>query len=41
VDNIKIDLREIGWAGIDWINLVQERDQWRVPMNMVKNLQVP
>jgi hypothetical protein len=28
VDNIKIDLREIGWDGMDWIDLVQDRDQW-------------
>jgi hypothetical protein len=41
VDNIKIDLREIGWDGMDWINLVQDRDQWRALVNMVMNLQVP
>jgi hypothetical protein len=29
VDNIKMDLREIGWGGMDWIDLAQERDQWR------------
>ncbi|PNF15431.1 hypothetical protein B7P43_G18451 [Cryptotermes secundus] len=29
VDNIKMDLREIGWDGIDWIDLAQDRDQWR------------
>jgi hypothetical protein len=28
VDNIKIDLREIGWDGMDWIDLAQDRDQW-------------
>jgi hypothetical protein len=28
VDNIKIDLGEIGWVGMDWIDLVQDRDQW-------------
>jgi hypothetical protein len=28
VDNIKMDLREIGWDGMDWINLAQDRDQW-------------
>jgi hypothetical protein len=28
VDNTKIDLREIGWDGMDWINLAQDRDQW-------------
>jgi hypothetical protein len=41
VDNIKIDLREVGWDGIDWIDLVQDRDQWRALMNTVMNLQVP
>jgi hypothetical protein len=30
VDNIKMDLREIGWSCIDWIHLAQDRDQWRV-----------
>jgi hypothetical protein len=29
VDNIKMDLREIGWDGMDWIELAQDRDQWR------------
>jgi hypothetical protein len=29
VDNIKMDLREIGWNGMDWIELAQDRDQWR------------
>jgi hypothetical protein len=29
VDSIKIDLREIGWDGMDWIDLAQDRDQWR------------
>jgi hypothetical protein len=28
-DNIKMDLREIGWGGMDWIDLAQDRDQWR------------
>jgi hypothetical protein len=40
VDNIKID-REIGWGGMDWIYLAQERDQWRGLVNTVKNLRVP
>jgi hypothetical protein len=40
VDNIKIDLREIGWAGMDWIDLGQDRDQWRAPVNTVMNLWV-
>jgi hypothetical protein len=29
VDNIKMDSREIGWSGMDWIDLAQDRDQWR------------
>jgi hypothetical protein len=41
VDNIKRDLREIGWDGIDWIELVQDRDQWRALVNTVMNLRVP
>jgi hypothetical protein len=41
VDNIKIDFREIGWDGMAWIDLVQDRDQWRALVNMVMNLQVP
>jgi hypothetical protein len=35
VDNIKMDLREIARGGIDWIDLAQDRDQWRALMNMV------
>jgi hypothetical protein len=35
VDNIKIDLREIGWDGTDWIDLAQDRDQWRALVNTV------
>jgi hypothetical protein len=41
VDNIKVDLREIGWDGVDWIDLAQDKDQWRALMNMVMNLRVP
>jgi hypothetical protein len=41
VDNIKIDLREIEWDGGDWINLAQDRDQWRALVNAVMNLRVP
>jgi hypothetical protein len=41
VDNIKIDLREIGWDGMDWIDLAQDRDQRRALMNTVMNLLVP
>jgi hypothetical protein len=41
VDNIKMDLREMGWGGMDWIDLAQERDQWRALVNTVMNLRVP
>jgi hypothetical protein len=41
VDNIKIDLRDIGCAGMDWIDLAQNRDQWRALVNTVMNLRVP
>jgi hypothetical protein len=41
VDNSKIDLREIRWGGMDWIDLAQERDQWRALVNTVMNLRVP
>jgi hypothetical protein len=41
VDNIKIDLRAIGWDGVDWIDLVQDRDQCRALVNTVMNLRVP
>jgi hypothetical protein len=41
VDNIKIDLREIGWDGVNWIDLVHSRDQWRALANMVMNFRVP
>jgi hypothetical protein len=40
-DNIKINLREMGWGGMDSINLVQNRSQWRVLVNSVMNLLVP
>jgi hypothetical protein len=40
VDNIKIDLRETGWGDMDWMDLAQDRDQWRTLANMEMNLQV-
>jgi hypothetical protein len=40
VDNIKINLREIGWYGIDWIVVAEARDQWRAFANTVMNLRV-
>jgi hypothetical protein len=41
VDSIKTDLREIGWGGMDWIDLAQARDQWRALVNTVMDLRVP
>jgi hypothetical protein len=40
-ENIRMDLREIGWGGMDWIDLAQDRDQWRALVNTVMNLRVP
>jgi hypothetical protein len=40
VENIKIDLRERGWDGMDCIDLAQDRDQWRALVNTVMNLRV-
>jgi hypothetical protein len=41
VDNIKIDLLKIGWGGVDWIDLAQDRDKRRTLVNAVMNLRVP
>jgi hypothetical protein len=41
VDNIKMDLREIGWGGMYWIDLAQDRYQWRALVNTVMSLRVP
>jgi hypothetical protein len=40
-DNIKIYLRKVEWGGMDWINLVQDRDRWQDVVNAVMNLRVP
>jgi hypothetical protein len=40
-DNIKMDLREIGWGGVDWIELADDRDKWWALVNTVMNLRVP
>jgi hypothetical protein len=41
VDNIKIDLREIRWNSVDWVDLAQDRVHWRALVNTVMNLRVP
>jgi uncharacterized NAD(P)/FAD-binding protein YdhS len=41
VDNIKMDLREIGWNGMDWIDVAQDRNKWRALVNTVMNLRFP
>jgi hypothetical protein len=41
VDNIKMDVREIGWDGVDSIDMAQDRDQWRALLKTVLNLRVP
>jgi hypothetical protein len=41
LDNIGMDLREIGWGGLGWIGLAQGGDKWRAVMNSVMNLRVP
>jgi hypothetical protein len=40
VDNIKTDLREIWWHGVDWIDMAQDTDQWKALVNTVLNLRV-
>jgi hypothetical protein len=40
-DNIKMNLREVGWGGVDWIDLAQDRERWQALVNAVMNLWVP
>jgi hypothetical protein len=40
VDNIRMDLVEVGWGDVDWIGLAQDRDRWRALVNSVSNLRV-
>jgi hypothetical protein len=41
VDNIRMDLGEVGWGNVDWISLAQDRNRWRAVVNSVLNLRVP
>jgi hypothetical protein len=41
LDNIRIDLVEVGWDDVDWIGLAQDRDRWRALVNSVLNFRVP
>jgi hypothetical protein len=41
VDNVKMELREIGWGGMGWTDLPQNMDQWRALVNTVTSLRVP
>jgi hypothetical protein len=40
-ENIKMDLQEVGWRGMDWIDMAQDRDRWRALVSAVMNLRVP
>jgi hypothetical protein len=41
VDNIRMDLGEVGWSDVDWIGLAQDRNRWRAVVNSILNLRVP
>jgi hypothetical protein len=41
VDNIRMDLEEMGWGDVDWIGLAQDRNRWRALVNSVLNLRIP
>jgi hypothetical protein len=39
-DNIKMDLQEVGWGGLDWIDITQDRDRWQAVVNAVMKLKL-
>ena len=39
--NIKMDIQEVGWGGVDWLDLAEHRDGWRALVNAVMNFRVP
>jgi hypothetical protein len=41
VDNIRMDLGEVGWDDVDWIGLAQDRNRWRALVNSILNFRVP
>jgi hypothetical protein len=40
-DNIKMDLQQVGWGGMDWIDMARDRDRWWAVVSAVMNLRVP
>jgi hypothetical protein len=40
-DNMKMELQEVGWRSMDWIDMAQDRDRWRTLVNEIMNLRVP
>jgi hypothetical protein len=41
VDNIRMDLGEVGWDDVEWIGMATDRNRWRALVNSVLNLRVP
>jgi hypothetical protein len=41
VDNIRMDLGEVGWGDVDWIGLAKDRNRWRALVNSILTLRVP
>jgi hypothetical protein len=41
MDNIRMDLGEVGWGDVDWIGLAQDRNRWRALVNSILNLWIP